>query len=66
MTNCVNKKLYYAKLNCLKFSETIYLCKKISSGLFKNVIFWICFEIIYSIYRLKRFDIRWPTMVDMP
>ena len=31
------------------------LCKKMSSGLFKNVIYKMCLEIIYSIYMYKKY-----------
>ena len=36
-----------------------------SSGLFKNVIFKMCLEIIYLIYVWKGFGIKWPTKVDV-
>ena len=58
------KDCIYAKLNYLKLSETILLCtKKLSSDLFKNVIFKICLEIIFLIYVQKGFVIKWPTNV---
>ena len=36
-----------------------------SSGLFKNVIFKMCLEIIYSAYVQIGFGIKWPIMVDV-
>ena len=37
-----------------------------SSDLFENDIYKMYTEIIYLIYVLKEFGIKWPTMVDMP
>ena len=48
MINCKQNYLYL-----IETSETISV-KKVSSGLFKNVIDKMCLEIIYLIYMLKK------------
>ena len=50
----------------MKWKHLTVCQKKMSSSLFKNVIFKVCLEIIYLKYVWKGFGIKWPVMVDMP